>query len=111
MYFICYNIFLNGHTTLNIILLSLWDCTALLIGFYQLYHALRAKEKRVRWLLFVAFSLGCTVVDERVTEPVLLGIFSWLILFLMFLISDGYLERFRQACFLRYDRLKVRLTS
>lgn len=96
VYIICYYIYLNGHPLVNRILYSIWDLSVLLIGFVWWCKAVRDGERRTKWSLFMAFTLTCTLIDELVTEPFLMGILAWSILFFMLLFSYGYFERVRQ---------------
>ncbi len=95
VYYICYYIYLNDHRIVNEILYRISDYSVLSIGLIRCMIALVKGEKRKRWSLFVVFTTICAVVDELVTEPVMMGTFAWAGLALMFLTSHGYFERTR----------------
>ena len=95
VYYICYYIYLNGHQVVNEILYRISDYFVLSIGLIRCAIALVKGGKRKRWSLFGVFTTVCAVVDELVTEPVMMGTFAWAGLALMFLTSHGYFERTR----------------
>lgn len=107
VFLVCYYKYLNNHRLVNTVLISLWDGSVLLIGIFRLCKALHSKEKRAKWGIFVLFAIVCLMIDEFVTEPVLLGMFSWSIFYVMFLFSYGHFERCRRLL----QRIYFRVTA
>ena len=80
------------NSLLKHVLITGCDGLILSIGAWYLRRAIVNKEKRVMWSVFLASTVGLTVVDEIAKEPLLLGQFAWVALFLIFLHSYGYLK-------------------
>ena len=81
--------FLNNHPVVNQVLLNLCDITVLVIGVLGLWRAVREGHRMKRWFSFLLFALGCTLIDEFVVMPFLLGTVPWLMLFINLLLNHS----------------------
>ena len=88
-YLACYYKFLNNHSVVNQVLLNLCDVTVLIIGILGLWRAAREGTRMKRWASFLLFAIGCTLVDEFVVMPFLMGTIPWLMLFINLLMNHS----------------------
>ena len=88
-YLACYYKFLNNHSIVNQVLLNLCDVTVLIVGILGTWRAIREKMKIKRWASFLLFAIGCTLVDELVVMPFLMGTVPWLMLFIYLLMNHS----------------------
>ena len=88
-YLACYYKFLNNHSVVNQVLLSLCDGTVLIIAVLGLWRAVREGTKMKRWASFLLFAIGCTLVNELVVMPFLMGTLPWLMLFIYLLMNHS----------------------
>lgn len=96
VYIICYYVLSEGEggVVIGLVLFSICDVSVILIGGVRALRTRGTKGKRVRWWMFVTFSIGCLAADAvRVyndvfrPDPFLLGFVAWGVLFSLFLYS------------------------
>ena len=80
-YLACYYKFSNNRPV-NILLIQVRDNTVLGIAVVGAYRDLREGNRNIAWRLFMLFTLLCTLLENLVAKPFLMGtrILPWLIL-------------------------------